>query len=304
LQEVIQRTVPGQPPPNPLLGKEGEFAVAPQYANLAGLEVGDGFPVRLVGAINVSPESFYGASVATGRRALQRRAEEMLDEGADMLDIGAMSTAPYKSGQIREEEEVGRIRSGLRSLREVTQVPISVDTQRSQVAAAALRAGAAVINDISGFSADPEMPAVARDAGGIILMAREQGASKRSPIAQVSALLRAALQRADAAEISQSRIVIDPGVGFFRRGILPWYEFDCILLAELRRFRRFGRPLLVGASRKSFIGRLAGREEVSERLSGSVAATAIAVYNGAAMIRTHDVGATLDAARVASAIRG
>jgi dihydropteroate synthase len=274
------------------------------YANLAGLEVGDRFPARIVAAVNVSPESFYSGSVVSGRRALQRRAEQLIDEGADMLDIGAMSTAPYRQGAISEEEEVRRIRSAIDSLRAVARVPISVDTQRSRVAAVALQSGAEVINDISGLAADPEMATVARDAGGLILMAREDGVSKRSPIAQVSNLLRLALRRADSAGISAARIVLDPGVGFFRRGILPWYEFDCVLLAELRRFQRLGRPLLVGASRKSFVGRLSGHEDVSQRLAGSVAAAAIAVYNGASMIRTHDVAATLDAVRVAAAIRG
>jgi dihydropteroate synthase len=286
---------------------EGEVKAATRvehYANLAGLEIGDRFPPRIVAAINVSPESFYSGSVVRGRRALQKRAEQAVEEGADILDVGAMSTAPYRRGQISEEEELRRIGSAVESLREVTRIPISVDTQRSAVAAAALRMGASVINDISGFAADTAMAAVARNAGGLILMAREEEPSNASPVAQVSALLRAALRRADAAGLSAARIVLDPGVGFFRRGILPWYEFDCVLLAELRRFRRLGRPLLVGVSRKSFIGRLAGREEASQRLAGSVAAAAVAVYNGAAMIRTHDVAATRDAVRVAAAIRG
>jgi dihydropteroate synthase len=135
-------------------------------------------------------------------------------------------------------------------------------------------------------------------------MAREVRPSAQSPVAQVSGLLRQALRRAAAAGIATERIVLDPGVGFFRRGILPWYEFDCVILAELRRFRRLGRPLLVGPSRKSFIGKLTQREDPAQRLYGSLGAVSVAVYNGAAMIRTHDAAATLDAARVAAAIRG
>jgi dihydropteroate synthase len=274
------------------------------YANLAGLEVGDRFPVRVAAAINVSPESFYSSSVARGRRALQQRAELMLEEGADLLDIGAMSTAPYRKGLISEAEEMRRITAAVEALREVARVPISVDTQRSRVAGAALRAGAAIINDVSGFAGDANMGRVARDAGGVILMAREERPSAQSPVAQVGGLLRRALRRAAAAGIPAQRIVLDPGVGFFRRGILPWYEFDCVILAELRRFRRLGRPLLVGPSRKSFIGRLTQRDDPAQRLHGSLAAVSVAVYNGAAMIRTHDAAATLDAARVAAAIRG
>jgi dihydropteroate synthase len=277
--------------------------LAKLQANLAGIRIGDSHPVRILAAINVSPESFYRSSVVRSRRALQRRAEQMISEGADMLDIGAMSTAPYRRGQIPEDEERRRIIEALRALREVARVPISVDTQRSSVAAAALRAGAAIINDVSGFAGDPEMARVARDAAGVILMAREEGTSTASPMVQVASLLRRALRRAAAAGLSTERIVLDPGVGFFREGVVPWDEFDCIILDGLRRLRRLGRPLLVGASRKSFIGKLTGRADAAERLNGSLGAVAIAVYNGAAMIRAHDVAATLDAARVAAAIR-
>lgn len=277
--------------------------LAKLQANLAGVRIGDSHPVRILAAINVSPESFYRSSVVRSRHALQRRAEQMISEGADMLDIGAMSTAPYRRGQIPEDEERRRIIEALRALREVARVPISVDTQRSSVAAAALRAGAAIINDVSGFAGDPEMARVARDAAGVILMAREEGPSKASPMVQVASLLRRALRRAAAAGLSTERIVLDPGVGFFREGVVPWDEFDCIILDGLRHLRRLGRPLLVGASRKSFIGKLTGRADAAERLNGSLGAVAIAVYNGAAMIRAHDVAATLDAARVAAAIR-
>lgn len=278
-------------------------ATAGREANLAGVRVGDAHPVRIVGAINLSPESFYSSSVVRSRRALQRRVEQMICEGADILDVGAMSTAPYRRGHVPEEEERHRIVKALRSLREVARVPISVDTQRSSVAAAALDAGAAIINDVGGFAADQEMARVARDAGGVILMAREEGPSKASPIGQVASLLRRALRRAAAAGIPSDQIVLDPGVGFFRKGSVPWYEFDCILLDGLHRLRRLGRPLLVGASRKSFVGKLTGRDDAAQRLSGSLGAAAVAVYNGAAMIRAHDVAATLDAVRVAAAIR-
>lgn len=273
------------------------------YADLAGVRVGDDYPVRILAAINVSPESFYGASVVRGKQALQRRAERMIADGADLLDVGAMSTAPYRQGRISEDEESRRVIAAIGCLREVARVPISVDTQRSGVAAAALRAGAAVINDVSGLAADPDMAKVACDAGGVILMAREERPSRQSPVTQVTALLRRALRRAAEAGIASDRIVLDPGIGFFRRGILPWYEFDCVLLASLGRLRALGRPLLVGPSRKSFIGRLTAQDDAAERLHGSVAAVAIAVYNGAAAIRTHDVGPSLDAARVATAVR-
>ncbi len=273
------------------------------YTNLAGVDVGDGFPVRLVGAINVSPESFYSGSVARSRQALQRRAEQMVREGADILDLGAMSTAPYRQGHITEDEEVRRIDTAVRAVRAAVSVPISVDTQRSRVAAAALAAGADIVNDVSGLGTDPAMGAVARRARGVILMANETAPSRARPTALVAAHLRRCLARAGAARIAASRIVLDPGIGFFRQATVPWDVFDCTLLAHLQALRRLGHPLLVGVSRKSFIGKLTGHADASERLAGSLAATAVAVYNGAALIRTHDVAATADAVRVAAALR-
>ena len=274
------------------------------YANLAGIDVGDGFPVRVIGVINVSPESFYSGSVARGRRALQRRAAQLVEEGADLLDLGAMSTAPYVvDARISEAEEVRRMQLAVQVVRDVVRVPIAADTQRSRVAAAALESGARIINDVSGLAYDPDMAAVARQAEGVVLMANERAASRAAPLPMITALLRQCLARARAGHIPSRRIVLDPGLGFFRRAVTPWHVLDCLVLAHLAQLRRLGRPLLVGASRKSFVGKLIGRTDPDERLHGSVAAAAIAVYKGAALIRTHDVRATIDAARVAAAIR-
>ncbi|HYD48020.1 MAG TPA: dihydropteroate synthase [Terriglobales bacterium] len=274
------------------------------YANLAGVEVGDGFPVRIVGALNVSPESFFSGSVARDVRALQKNAERMLTEGADILDLGAMSTAPYVDGEISESEEIERMARAVKALRRVGEMPISIDTQRSQVASAALAEGANIINDVSGLYADPEMAKVAQSAQGLILMARERGPSAGEPIVTAGSLLRQSLRRARAAQINMAGIVLDPGIGFYQRGPQPWYEVDCALLRTLSRLRRLGRPLLIGASRKSFIGRMTGRKAPADRLFGSIACAAIAVFNGAALVRTHDIAATLDAVKMAAAIRG
>ena len=273
------------------------------YANLAGVEVGDGFPVRVVGAINVSPESFYSGSVRRDRAALRQLALQMVDEGADILDIGAMSTAPYLKGAISEQEEEERMVAAVRTVREAVAVPISADTQRSRVAAAALYAGASIINDVSGLSRDPAMATLAGRAAGVILMACEQGPSTAEPVAMIVRLLRTCLARARAASVPPQRVVLDPGIGFFRQAVVPWPDLDCIVLAQLSRLRRLGRPILVGVSRKSFIGKITGRPTPAERLHGSVGAAAVAVYNGAALIRTHDVAATVDAMRIAAAIR-
>ena len=204
------------------------------YANLAGLEVGDGFPVRLLGAINVSPESFFKGSVAETEDAVRQRAEQMDAEGVDMIDVGAMSTAPYLETEISEAEEIRRLTRAIGALRAATALPISVDTKRSRVALAALDAGAVVINDVSGFRHDPGMAAVAAQrAAGAILMASETGPGAQEPINRVRSLLRESLTLAHDAGLSANRIVLDPGIGFFRKAALPWDAWDCEVVRGL-----------------------------------------------------------------------
>ena len=274
------------------------------YANLAGVEVGDGHSVRIVGAINVSPESFYKGSVAFDESALRQRAEQMVAEGADMLDVGAMSTAPYLETGISEAEEIRRLIWAIGVLRSVVTLPISVDTKRSRPAVAALDAGAAVINDVSGFRHDPAMAeAAARHAQGAILMASEASHGAAEPIATVRTLLQQSLAISDAAGLPRDRIVLDPGIGFFRNAALSWDAWDCEIVRRIGELRPLGRPILVGLSRKSFVGKLLGRQDPAERLFGSLAATTVAVLNGAHLVRTHDVGPTRDAIRMAEALR-
>ncbi|OGB92560.1 MAG: dihydropteroate synthase [candidate division NC10 bacterium RIFCSPLOWO2_12_FULL_66_18] len=274
------------------------------YANLAELEVGDGFPVRLVGAINVSPESFYSGSVAEGEDSLRQKAEQMAAEGADVLDIGAMSTAPYLATQITEDEEIRRLAWAIGVVRKVTAVPISADTTRSRVALAALDAGADVINDVSGLRHDPGMAEIiARRARGVILMASEREPEARDPIGTVRHLLEESLQIIWKAGVPEHRVVIDPGIGFFRKAVISWHAWDCEVLRRLGDLRTLEHPVLVGLSRKSFIGHILGRPDPADRLAGSLAATAIAVVNGAHLIRTHDVGPTREAVRMAEALR-
>jgi dihydropteroate synthase len=274
------------------------------YAKLAGVEIGDGFPVRIMGAINVSPESFFAGSVAATEEALRTRADEMVRQGADMLDIGAMSTAPYLPTRICEEEEIRRLASALRVLRRSSPVPISADTSRSRVARAALDEGASVINDVTGLRGDPGMAAVAARAQGVILMAAEAAPGLAGPIQAAADLLNASCRIAEHAGIPRQGIVLDPGIGFFRQAALPWWEWDCEILRRLSDLRRLlEHPILIGLSRKSFLGKLVDRADPADRLAGSVAATAIGVLNGAQMFRTHDVAPTRDAIRIAEALR-
>jgi len=274
------------------------------YARVGGVEIGDGFPVRLMGAINVSPESFYAGSVAASEAALARLAEQMAAEGGDLLDVGAMSTAPYLATEISEDEEAGRLASAIAVVRRAVPQPVSADTKRSGPARAALDAGAQMINDVSGLRSDPRMASlIAERADGAILMASETAPGAQEPVATVRELLGQSLRAARAAGVPEDRLVVDPGIGFFRRATIPWHAWDCTILRQLGELRTLGRPILVGLSRKSFIGHLLGQSDPSQRLPGSLAATAAAVLNGAHMIRTHDVGATRDAVRMAEALR-
>ncbi len=275
-------------------------------ACLGGIVVGDGLPVAVVGALNVSPESFYPGSIATRGEDLLRAADAMARGGAAFVDVGAMSTAPYQAGRITEWEEADRLAWAIDLLVRKLDLLVSADTSRSVPARAALEAGARIINDVTGLTGDPGMAdLVARAGVGIILTASERGdeGRGRDPIAVVAGLLEESLQRARRAFIDPSLIVMDPGIGFFRNQRIAWYQWDSAVLARLERLRDLGRPVCVGVSRKSFIGELAGVGDPGARLPGSLAATAIAVLGGAQLVRTHDVEETVQAVKVAEAIR-
>ena len=262
-------------------------------------------PVAVVGAINVSPESFYAGSVVTESDRLLEVAESMARAGAVLLDVGAMSTAPYLAGTISEEEEAERLARAVALLSSKLDLPVSADTSRSVPARAALDAGARIINDVTGLTGDPRMAHAASRAGaGLILMASERGRQPQGrPVEIVAALLAESLAVARAAGIDVSSVVLDPGIGFFRNQVIAWPEWDCLVLARLCELRSLGRPLCVGVSRKSFIGALTAESDPGRRLPGSLAATAAAVLGGAQLIRTHDVAETAQAVKVAEAIR-
>jgi dihydropteroate synthase len=280
-------------------------------ASLAGAPVGLGHPVVIMGVLNVSPESFYPGSVRRGREELVKAARAMVSAGAALIDVGARSTAPYLATAVGEDEECERLRQAVSAVAGAVPVPVSADTTSAGPARAALEAGARVINDVSGLR-DPRMGPLARERGaGLILMASPEraGASggapsdSTEPVAAVKALLVAALGRAHAAGITDEAIVLDPGIGFFRHEAVSWDEWDVRVLAGLSVLAALGRPLAVGVSRKSFLAAVTGRKDPEQRLAGSLAATALAVAEGAALIRTHDVADTVDAVRVAERLR-
>ena len=287
--------------------------IAESNSKLGSVLVGTGFPVRVMAVVNVSPESFYKGSVATTAREISARVRKAAEGGADLVDIGGMSTAPYLKSEVSEETELSRIQTALRAIADI-EITISVDTLHSSVADFALRNGASVINDVSGLKNDAEMARVVRDHGASLLaMAHSSKISRTRPIVQVRDALEETLRIAERAGIDHRHIVLDPGIGFFRKEgsgpayspqkLMPWYEWDCQVLADLVELESLHRPLCLGLSRKSFLGKVLERGNVDERLPGSLAAAAIAVINGAHMIRTHDVKETLQAVRVAEAIK-
>ncbi len=266
--------------------------------------MGDGVPVAVAGALNVSPESFYRGAVVTGRDQLLRAAEAMARAGAVFVDVGAMSTAPYGAGPIPVSEEIDRLAGAVELLVRKLDLPVSADTSRAAAARAALAAGARIINDVTGLTGDPAMaPLVARAGAGLILMACPRPGPRGGGATEVvRGLLEESLGIAHAAGIDPSLIAVDPGVGFFRTEGMAWHEWDCAVLAGLHRLRALGRPVCVGVSRKSFIGAVVGEDDPARRLPGSLAAIALAVAEGAQLIRTHDVEETVQAVRVAEAV--
>ena len=273
-------------------------------ASLAGVRVGGDQPVRLMAVLNVSPESFYPTSVRCDAVALRDAAQRAVAEGADLIDVGARSTAPYGTGAVELEEEVRRMTWAVESVVRAVRVPVSADTTRAPVVAAALAAGARLVNDVSGLRGDAAVADLAAQAEGVVLMAAPDGGEDAAPLVLVRRALADSLGRARAAGIADAEIVLDPGIGFFTGSALPATAFNLAVLRDLAALADFGRPLLIGVSRKRFVAELTGRANVDERLPGSLAATAIAVHHGAAIIRTHDVAATRDAVRVAEALRG
>ena len=265
-----------------------------------------------MGVLNLTPDSFSDGGrwfdPADASRAVERGLA-LLAAGAELLDLGAESTRPgggvYGGGarEVAATEELARLLPVLEGLRAATDAPLSVDTRKAAVARAALGAGADLVNDVSAL-ADPEMGAVVAGAGcPVILMhsrgelaTMQQGIRFRDVVAEVRSELAEAVARAEAAGIARGQIVIDPGIGFGKTA-----EQNLALLAGLPALAPLGLPVLVGASRKSFLGAVTG-EPPAGRLAGSLAAAARSAAGGAAILRVHDVAETASFLRVWAAI--
>jgi dihydropteroate synthase len=253
----------------------------------------------VMGVLNVTPDSFSDGGQHLEPRMAIARAQHLAAEGADILDIGAESTRPYGgAASVPLDEERQRLDPVLPAVVALG-IPVSIDTLKAAVAAWALEAGAAIVNDVWGLQRDPDMARVVAEHGVpvIIMHNREHADPAIDIVANVNEFFSRSLEIAWSAGIRHDRIVLDPGIGF---GKTPEQSLTCI--ARLHTFRNFGLPLLVGASRKRFIHSVSPSEPM-ERLGGSLAAHLLAVENGAAIIRAHDVAPTVQALAVAAAIR-
>ncbi len=262
--------------------------------------MGDSQPVRLMGVVNLSRESFYQGSVAGPEEALSL-ARAMQEQGAEIIDVGAVSTAPG-SPAISQEQERKRLFPALGDILDSLDVTVSVDTQRPDIAADALARGAHCINDVSGLSHPDIAEAVAEHDASLIIMASRERAGDLLSLGEIIALLGERMRRAESAGVSTERIILDPGIGRW----IPdkTAAHDLAILDGLHRLRSLGRPLMAALSRKTFIGECLHQPDPFQRLEGSLAATAIAVYLGAHIVRTHDVAASRQTVSMASAVRG
>ena len=252
----------------------------------------------VMGVLNVTPDSFSDGGDFLEPAAAIDHARRMIAEGADVLDIGAESTRPYGGAvAVSMAEEMRRLAPILPTVVALG-VPVSIDTMKAEVAAWALAAGAAIVNDVWGLQRDSELPRlVAQRAVPVIIMHNREAADPSIDIiADISAFFSRSLDIAARAGIARQNIVRDPGIGF---GKTP--EQSLTAIARLPELKSFGLPLLVGASRKRFINTVSPAPP-DQRLSGSIAAHLVAVAGGAAIIRTHDVAETVQALRVAAAI--
>jgi dihydropteroate synthase len=266
--------------------------------------------VHVMGILNVTPDSFSdGGSYATIDDAVAA-AVRMAGEGADIIDVGGESTRPG-SAEVNLDTELRRVVPVIAGIRVRSAVPISVDTRKAAVARAALDAGADIVNDISALGDDPEMGPLCAESGAPVVLMHMKGTPRTMQAApryddvlrEVCAFLADAVGRAASAGIDRSRLVLDPGIGFGKR-----LEDNLTLVAGLEAIVALGYPVMVGTSRKSFIGRVLARGgeplPTSERLEGSLAVTAVSVVKGVRLVRVHDVAANVRVVRMVEAILG
>ena len=278
-------------------------------AKIGNISVGGRNPVRIMGILNTSPESFYKKSINTTRMKIRNSVIQMENDGADIIDVGGMSTAPYLSTTVSEKVESERILNAIKIIQDSTNLPISVDTCRSSVAKNALENDVEIINDISGLKYDKKIEdVISKFQPSLILCAYDSKTIFGNTVNSTKKLLNDSLKIVKKCNISEKKVVLDPAIGFFRKTgkgkfftkiKTDWVERDLSIIKNLNSIK-MNYPILISVSNKSLIGNLLEKENPSERLFGSITAEAICVLNGADLIRTHNVLATKDAITIAS----
>jgi dihydropteroate synthase len=268
------------------------------------MPVGKKFTVKVMGIINASPESFYKGSVKTSKQEIAATAKQMQQDGAHIIDIGGMSTAPYvQTVIVPVEEEIRRVTQAIKVAKGACDLPISADTPRAAVAEEAVAAGADAVNDVTGLKYDSKMADIAAKAGVPVII----GAYSKAPITgRIDSTLKALKKSLGLAkEAGIKDVMIDPSIGFFRQEgknpfftkmtDTPWYIRDIEILSKLGKLAMLKKPICVSVSRKSFIGYLLNLKEAEDRIIPSIACEIIAALNGANIIRTHNVRETVHA---------
>ena len=258
------------------------------------LEIGDGFPTVIMGVLNLSPESFYKGSVYTNAQILKNVTLEMINNGAKIIDLGARSTAP-RSEKITVEEEINRLKWAIKAVCEVIpeDIIISVDTQYSKVAQVAYNISLEykrkiIINDVSCLKTDPTLQnfLIKYDLP-IILMASKRIPGDLCTINEIIEEFEKTIEQLKTHGYNENYIILDPGIGMWVKEKV--YTYDLKIIDDLPKLRILNKPILVAISRKSFIGTTLNIPDPKDRLNGTLSSTAIAVYNGAHIVRTHDV---------------
>ncbi|MBF0464551.1 MAG: dihydropteroate synthase [Nitrospirae bacterium] len=257
-----------------------------------------------MGVLNVTPDSFSDSGVFFEKNRAIEGALKMVEDGADIIDVGGESTRPGAE-QITVHEELKRVIPVIEAITEHISVPISVDTYKAAVAHEALNAGASMVNDISGLRFDNDMAKTIAEAQGAVCIMHILGTPKNMQnnphyddiFVQIGEYLNEGINMAKSAGISDISIVIDPGIGFGKT-----LDHNLQILRGLDRFKQPGKPVMVGTSRKSFISMILGGRAVDKRLMGTAATVAISIFNGASIVRVHDVKEIADVVRVSDAI--
>ena len=254
--------------------------------------------VYIMGILNVTPDSFSDGGRFCTMDAALYHAQEMVRDGADILDVGGESTRPGHV-QISDEEEIGRVVPVIRAIKEKFDIPVSIDTYKSKVAKAAIAAGADLVNDIWGLKYDKSMAKVIADAGvACCLMHNRDNMEYTSFMDDMLADLRETIQLAKEAGIADDKIMLDPGVGV---GFAKSYENNLVAIREVGRLHELGYPILLGTSRKSVVG-LTLDTTKDERVEGTMVTTVYGVQQGCAFVRVHDVKENMRAIRMTQAI--